>query len=79
MYVVVMLVRGSSVWFVRSVCSLYGVSLYYFILVLLFFLVLTIFNEGAYLTFKSIFHKALNLFQFDCDIMLEYVPGNNQY
>ena len=24
-------------------------------------LVLTIFNEGAYLTFKSIFHKALNL------------------
>ena len=26
------------------------------------FLVLKIFNEGAYLTFKSIFHKALNLF-----------------
>jgi len=26
------------------------------------FLVWTIFNEGAYLTFKSIFHKALNLF-----------------
>ena len=25
-------------------------------------LVLTIFNEGAYLTFKSIFNKALNLF-----------------
>ena len=25
------------------------------------FLVLTIFNEGAYLTFKSIFHKALIL------------------
>ena len=25
-------------------------------------LVLTIFNEGAYLTFKSMFHKALNLF-----------------
>jgi len=24
--------------------------------------VLTIFNEGAYLTFKSIFHKALKLF-----------------
>ena len=23
---------------------------------------LTIFNEGAYLTFKPIFHKALNLF-----------------
>ena len=23
---------------------------------------LTIFNEGAYLTFKSIFHKDLNLF-----------------
>ena len=28
----------------------------------LFFLVLAIFNKGAYLTFKSIFHKALNLF-----------------
>ena len=27
-----------------------------------FVLVLTIFNEGAYLTFKSIFHKAVNLF-----------------
>jgi len=26
------------------------------------FLVSTIFNEGAYLTFKPIFHKALNLF-----------------
>jgi len=26
------------------------------------FLVLTIFNEGTYLTFKSILHKALNLF-----------------
>ena len=63
MYVVVMLVQGSSVWFVRSVCSLYGVSLYHFISVLLLFLVLTISNEGAYLTFKSIFHKALNLFQ----------------
>jgi len=25
-------------------------------------LILTIFKEGAYLTFKSIFHKALNLF-----------------
>ena len=25
------------------------------------FFVLTIFNKGAYLTFKSIFHKALNL------------------
>ena len=24
--------------------------------------VLTIFNEGAYLTFKSVFHKALNLY-----------------
>jgi len=25
-------------------------------------LVLTILNEGAYLTFKAIFHKAFNLF-----------------
>ena len=31
-------------------------------------LVLTIFNEGAYLTFNSIFHIALSLFQFDCEI-----------
>ena len=36
--------------------------------------ILTIFNEGAYL---SIFHKALNLFKFDCEI--ESVPGTNQY
>ena len=26
------------------------------------YLVLTIFNKGAYLTFRSVFHKALNLF-----------------
>ena len=43
------------------------------------FLVLTIFNEGTYLTFKSIFHKALDLFYFDCDITLESVPVTNQY
>jgi len=29
---------------------------------LVLFSVLTIFNEGAYLTFKSIFHRAFNLF-----------------
>ena len=29
---------------------------------LIFFLVLTVFNEGAYLTCKSILHNALNLF-----------------
>jgi len=28
----------------------------------LVWLVLTIFNQGAYLTLKSIFHKALNIF-----------------
>jgi len=42
-------------------------------------LVLTIFNEGAYLTFKSIFHKALNLFKLNCEITLESVPRTNQY
>ena len=42
-------------------------------------LVLTIFNEGAYLISKSIFHKPLNLFEFDCEITLESVPGTNQY
>jgi len=41
--------------------------------------VLTIFNERAYLTFKSIFHKALNLYKFDCEITLESVHGTNQY
>ena len=40
---------------------------------------LTIFNEGTYLTFKSIFHKAHNLFYFDCEITIESVPGTNQY
>ena len=44
-----------------------------------FGLVLTIFKEGAYLTFKSIFHKVLNLFKFDCEITLEFVSGTNQY
>ena len=38
-----------------------------------------IFNEGAYLTFKSIFPKALNVFKFDCEITLDSVPGTNQY
>ena len=28
---------------------------------------------------KSISHKALNLFQFDCEITLQSVPGTNQY
>ena len=42
-------------------------------------LVLTIFNEGAYLTVKSIFPKALTLHYFDCEITLESVPGTNQY
>jgi len=44
-----------------------------------FGLVLTIFNEGAYLTYKSIFHKADYGLTFDCDITLESVPGTNQY
>jgi len=44
------------------------------------YLVLAIFNEGeAYLTFTSIFHKALTLLLFDCEITLESVPGTNQY
>ena len=36
-------------------------------------------DEGAYLACKSIFHKALNLFKFDCEITLESSPGTNQY
>ena len=40
-------------------------------------IVLTIFNERSYFIFKSIFHKALNLFQFDCEITLESVPRTN--
>ena len=43
------------------------------------FLVLTIFNEGAYLTFKSIFNKGLKLVKFDCEITLESFPGTHQY
>ena len=42
-------------------------------------LVLTKFNEGAYLAFKSVFCHALNVFQFDYEIMLESVPRTNQY
>ena len=38
-----------------------------------------IFNEKGYLTFKSFFHKALNLFELDCDITVDSVPGTNQY
>jgi len=30
-----------------------------------------IFNEGAYSTYIKIFHKALNLFKFDCEITPE--------
>jgi len=41
--------------------------------------ILTIFNEGTYLTFESIFHKALNSFKFDCEITLESVQETNQY
>ena len=44
-----------------------------------FGLYFTIFNYGAYMTLKSTFHKALNLFSFDYIITLEYVPGTNQY
>ena len=37
-------------------------GLMYLVSVVDLVLVLTIFNEGAYLTFKSILHKALKLF-----------------
>jgi len=46
--------------------------------VVVFCVFLSMFNEETYLTFKSIFHKALNLFEFDCEITLESVPGTNQ-
>jgi len=35
-----------------------------------------VYNKGAYLTFKSGFHKALN---FDSEITLNSVPGINHY
>ena len=39
------------------------------------FFVLT---RGIFLIFlKSIFNKALNLLEFDCEITLESVPGTN--
>ena len=34
---------------------------------------------GFLLTIKWIFNKALNLFEFDFEFMLESVPGTNQY
>ena len=36
---------------------------------------MTIFDEVAYLTFKSIFLMTLNLFKFDCEITLVSVPA----
>ena len=39
----------------------------------------TIFNEEAYLTCESIFHKALNSFKFECETTFESVPWTNQY
>ena len=44
------------------------------------FVVLPVFNEGVgHLTFKLIFHKTLNILEFDCEITLESVLGINQY
>jgi len=40
---------------------------------------LTLFNEEAYLTETSICHNALGILKFDCEIMLEFVPGTNHY
>ena len=37
------------------------------------------FNEYAYFTFKSIFHKAFTVCLFDCEIRLKSVPETNQY
>ena len=37
---------------------------------------LTIFNNGAYLTFKTIFHKGLNLFKFDCEYHAQILSWN---
>jgi len=37
-------------------------SMFYLLIVKYFAFVLTIFNEGAYLTFKYFFHKAFNYF-----------------
>jgi len=43
-------------------------------------LVLMILNEGAFLSFISIFHKALNfIFEFDFEIAFESVPGTNHF
>jgi len=41
-------------WYIWLLSNVYSIQLVLFIL--------TIFDDGAYLTFKSIFHKALNLF-----------------
>ena len=48
--------------FKRRLIRAYGYKTYFLLNLVL---VLTIFNEGAYLIFKSISHKALNLFYFE--------------
>ena len=35
-----------------------------------------VYNEGFYMTIKSIFR---NVFKLDCELSLEFVPGNNQH
>ena len=44
-----------------------------------FSVVLTIFNQVSYLIVESIYHKAFRLFEIDCEITLDSVPGTNQY
>ena len=43
------------------------------------YLVLRFFNELAFLICRSIFHTALNLFEFNCEITLKSVPGTKPY
>ena len=42
-------------------------------------LVLAIFKEFSIIPDKWMFHKALNSFKFDCEIMLDSLPRTNQY
>ena len=36
-------------------------------------------NEAVYRISTAIFHKALNLFKFVCELTLKFVPATNQY
>ena len=61
----------------HGICTTYldKYDLAYFVYTLVY--ALTTFNEEAYLTLKAIFHKAIVLFQFDCETTLKSSAGTS--